>query len=331
LDWLTGIGSQGQARAKSARTLRRETVWCWRIEPRIEPTGEVYGWLQLDGLYAAGMCVLIAASISGPVIWGWCDREKQPAWAVLLCRCPPPEAVVCDGQPGLLAALKTCWPKTRVQRCLVHVLRDVKTHLTQHPKTPAGKALLRLAKELTGISTAEAAAEWLARLDAWWQGFGHLTTQKTFRAEISEAEVPPWAKPTQKWWYTHARLRRAWRLLERLARERTLFAFCDPELAHLGIPSTTNRIEGAINAQLRRLLGHHRGMPPAHQQRAIEWWLYLHHEHHAPPETLIRAEHWQPPKKTSTPEPDQPAGYDTGLSAEEGLWPRKGWAGRPHR
>ena len=35
-----------------------------------------------------------------------------------------------------------------------------------------------------------------------------------------------------------------------------------------------------------------------------------------------------PPTRVDPDEPIGPAHYDTGLTAEEGLWARKGWAGR---
>lgn len=75
-------------------------------------------------------------------------------------------------------------------------------------------------------------------------------------------------------------------------------------------------------------------MSSAHQRRAIEWWCYLHSEAPKAPADLIRPEHYTPkparPAKTIEPSPG-PASYDTGLTAEEGLWTRSGWAGRSHR
>jgi len=291
----------------------------------------VHDWLQLDGFYAAGLCCLIGLSPDGPVAWQWCDREKHASWAALLHQLPAPRVVVCDGQPGLLSAIADVWPSTVVQRCLVHVLRDVKTNLTTHPRTPAGQSLLRLATHLTRITSIAEAGDWLVTLNAWWQSFGELTTQRTYRVDVADTDVPSWAKPTQTWWYTHARLRRAYRLLTRLAHHGDLFRFLDPALAGTAVPATTNRIEGGINAQLRRLLGCHRGMPPAHQRRAIEWWLWLRWADHPTPASLIRPEHIHPPTPTPEPEPDGPTLWGDSLTAEEGLWARKGWAGRSHR
>lgn len=96
--------------------------------------------------------------------------------------------------------------------------------------------------------------------------------------------------------------------------------------------STTNRIEGGTNAQLRLMLRSHRGMSEKHQKRAIEWYLYLHSENPVPPAGLIRPEQHTParlPAQTAVEHPDGPEEYGNAATAEEGLWARTGWAGRP--
>ncbi|CAH0176834.1 hypothetical protein SRABI83_01328 [Arthrobacter sp. Bi83] len=138
-------------------------------------------------------------------------------------------------------------------------------------------------------------------------------------------------RSNQSWWYTHDRLRKAYRLLERLSQAGTLFTYLEAEYAGLDIASTTNRIEGGTNAQLRLLLRAHRGTSEEHQKRAIEWYLYLHSEQPRPPTKLIQDRHYGPAKtKASAPTERDPGPelYSTGLSPEEGLWHRTGWAGR---
>lgn len=39
--------------------------------------------------------------------------------------------IAVDGNPGLLAALKTCFPGVKVQRCTVHKLRNIANHCPQ--------------------------------------------------------------------------------------------------------------------------------------------------------------------------------------------------------
>lgn len=105
-------------------------------------------------------------------------------------------------------------------------------------------------------------------------------------------------RANQAWRYTHDRLRKAYRLLERLSQARTLFTYLRREFTGLQIASTTNRIEGGSNAQLRLLLRAHRGMSEEHRKRAIEWHLYLHSEQPLPPAKLIQASHYRTAKTT---------------------------------
>lgn len=237
--------------------------------------------------------------------------------------------MITDGGSGIAAALSDCWSETAVQRCLVHVQRNVRTYLTSRPRTEAGKALLRLGRALTRISTPAQAAAWLGHLNDWYQDHGRLVRARTYRSANNLA--PAWVRANQTWWFTHDRLRKAYRLLERLSQAGTLFTYLRTEFTGLDIASTTNRIEGGTNAQLRLLLRAHRGMSEVHQKRAIEWYLYLHSENPVRPTRLIRQEHHTPKRLPAQPAPEQPHGpeeYGHGASAEEGLWARKGWAGR---
>lgn len=330
LGWLMGKDSQAEyVREGADRTFRRRTAWCWNIAPQIPVTGEVHDQIQVDGIYVGSWCCLIAVSGDFVLGWQWCDTEKKAAWAALLARFPAPTVVITDGGAGIAAALSECWSETAVQRCLVHVQRNVRTYLTGRPRTEAGKALLRLGRALTRITTAAEAAGWLGGLNDWHQAHGHLVRARTYRN--GSAVVPGWVRANQTWWFTHDRLRKAYRLLERLSQAGTLFTYLRAEHTGLNIAPTTNRIEGGTNAQLRLLLRAHRGMSEDHQKRAIEWYLYLHSEKPVPPAALIAAHHYEAPRTKQTMNADSDPGperYSTGISAEEGLWARKGWAGR---
>lgn len=327
LGWLAGTDSQ-QDVGTSARTFRRTHAWCWNVDPRIAVTGEIYDEIQLDGIYVTGgWCALIAIADGKVIGWQWCDYEKSAAWIALIEAFPPPRVVVIDGGSGLASALKQVWPDTAVQRCLVHVQRNVRSYLTTRPRTDAGKTLWALARTLTRIRTREQGAHWEVKLHDWHQVYGHLTRAKTY----ANATVvrPAWAPSTSAWWWTHDRLRKAYRLLERLVRQGVLFTYLGEDLQPYGISSTTNMIEGGINAQLRELLHRHRGMPTDHARRAIEWWCYLHSPRPAPPSSLIRPEHHKPaPTAIAIHDDPTPGDYGTTATAEEGLWARKGWAGR---
>jgi hypothetical protein len=182
LGWLLGTSSQSAAASfGTPRSFRRRTVWCWNIAPEIPVAGEVHDQIQVDGIYVGSWCCLIAVAGDHVLGWQWCDTEKKAAWGALLARFPAPTVVVTDGGSGIAAALSECWGETAVQRCLVHVQRNVRTYLTGRPRTDAGKALLRLGRALTRITTAAEATAWLSGLNDWHQSYGHLVKARTYR------------------------------------------------------------------------------------------------------------------------------------------------------
>lgn len=303
-------------------------AWCWNIRPRFPVTGEFYDQTKLDGIYIGSWYCLIAISPAGVIGYQWCDTEKRPAWEALLQRFPAPAAVVTDDGTGLLSARKYAWPETRVQRCLVHVQRNVRTYLTTRPRTVPGKELRQLSLALTRISTTEQAIAWLTELTEFHQHHRGLIYARTYRGQHTGV-IPPRVRPGQKSWFTHNRLRKAYTLLERCAKHQELFTYLEPEV-DFKAASTTNRIESSINAQLRLLLRHHRGIPEEHMQRAVEWFLYLHTQDPQVPHQLIEKHHYHPQPKKPTPaeEPSGPELYGQATSAEEGLWGRSGWGGK---
>ena len=77
--------------------------------------------------------------------------------------------------------------------------------------------------------------------------------------------------------YTHERLRKARRSLSSLVSAGTLFTYLDPGLTKAGpLPSTNNRIEGGVNAQLRAVLRNHRGLTSLKRVKAVFWWCHAH-------------------------------------------------------
>ena len=331
LQWLLGKDEQALFSPGQGRSFRRHTQWCWNVEPVLTPTGEVHEQIQMDGIYLGrGWCCLIAIANGKTLGWQWCDSEKKVAWVALLEQFPAPQVVIIDGGSGLASALAQAWPQTRVQRCLVHVQRNVRTYLTMRPRTDAGRALRRISLALTRIRTREQATHWMQVLQEWHHQFGELIKERTYPTGPGGLR-PKGVKVTQTWWYTHTRLRSAYKLLERLVRSGELFTYLDPKFEGMNIDSTTNHIEGGFNTQLRALLRNHRGMPPSHAKRAIEWWLYTRSEKPAEPHTFIQPEHHNP-KLVVKEAPEEAIGPEligTALSETEGLWVRKGWAGRP--
>jgi len=313
LSWLLSKDSQAEAtNTKSGRTLRRDTAWCWNIQPSIPPVTAHYDEILVDGIYVGSWCLLIAVSNTLEVLgWQWCARESTAAWSALFERIPRPAIVVCDGGSGIAAAIKTVWPGTITQRCVFHIMMNVRQHLTLNPRTPAGIRLSQLARKLSQVQTEDDAMAWMLKLEAWWQGHGHLTKLKTFDGN--------------KWWFTHDRLRKAWHVLHTVTKNRTLFTYVS-----FGNNRTTSPLEGGINNGIRAVLRNHRGMSEEHMKRAAEWFLTLKAHEKQNIYDLIKTADPAPnkTKKQVIEEPIGPATYGTGLEASEGLWLRSGWAGR---
>lgn len=309
--WLTGKQTQAEIDSTTTgRTFRRDTAWCWDVEPRLEPATTIFHAVLVDGIWIGEYCLLIALSDTGNVLaWQWSGGESVAAWKALLNQIAAPGILVSDGGTGLPTALAVCWPETKHQRCLFHLQMNVSRHLTRTPRTDAGRALRALVMRLSEIHDEDAAIAWQLKLEQWWQAFGHLTRERTmFR--------------NGQWGFTHDRLRKAWQLIRRVSRNDTLFTWIT-----YGNPRTTSPLEGGINSQIRDLLRRHRGMSEHHRRRAVEWFLVLHE---LPLEQALAIAQAKPaPDPVTAPdEPNGPALYDTGLDANEGLWLRTGWAGR---
>lgn len=331
VSWLVGKASQAEMDGTATgRSFRRRIAWCWDLNPVLPVTGEVFDEVQLDGFnLRTGWCLLVASVHARPVAFQWAGSENQAAWGALLARIPAPVVVVSDGGSGLKAALEEHWPDTRIQRCLVHVQRGVRRYVTTRAKTPAGRALWGLTLKLTRVKDIAGMNAWLMLLSQWEAEFLPLTKQRTYARD--GVIRPSWARPGQKWWFTHQRLRSGHQVLSRLVKTNHLFTFLDPALDGLQIASTTNQIEGGINSPMRDLLKRHRGLSEQHQKRALEWWLYTHCNATGAPTAMLDAARGAPADQPHGPDPDEnnelddPPRYDTALTAEEGLWNRSGW------
>ena len=305
-----------------------KSAWCWQVQvPKPSVTGEVYNQVLLDGIYLSyGWCLITATNGKQVIDWQWCQRENAPAYQALMNRLPAPMVVVTDGGAGVAKALCLTWPESRIQRCLFHIRANTITDLTRKPKTVAGKALLALTNQLLTIKTPQEAANWIRLLHQWHQLYQDLINEKTY-------STGPNTKT--RWWWTHERLRRAYKRLERLSRTEHLFTYLEPEFANKNIDHTTNQLEGGINAPIRRLLNTHRGLSEPHMKKAIQWLLNQKSIDPANPIKYLTNQHKhldQEKLAQPIPHPTNPPQYDNAIDynpkhQDESLHIRKGWTG----
>lgn len=257
------------------RTFRRRTSEFWRLWPMPSQTGELHRVVYVDGIYLArDLVILIASSDTYILSWYMARAETSKAWEALLAPIPAPTLVVTDGGPGFQKAQKKVWPDTRVQRCVFHAFCQVKRYTTSRPRLQAGVELYGLAKELLHLKTLHQAERWFERYMQWCEKWAEFLEERSWQEG--------------KYDYTHIRLRKARSSLSRLLSQGTLFTYLDPELAREGpLPSTNNRIEGGVNAQLRGLLRNHRGLSLMRRVKAVFWWCYLHSENPLPAKEIL--------------------------------------------
>ena len=276
LSWLLGRGRQSDMPG-GGRTFRRKAARFWEIwpmPPKIEVARRV---VFVDGIHLGRKAVVLIASDDEHALgWHLCRSENSRAWAALMSRVAAPEVVVSDGGDGFAKALRRTWPNTKHQRCVFHAFCQVRRYTTTRPKTPAGVELYALAKALLSITALKEADGWVQALLAWserWDSF------------LAEASIGEDGKTR----LTHEGLVKDRRSLARLVNAGALFTYLDPALTASGpLPSTNNRIEGGVNAQLRAMLRDHRGLSIERRLKAIFWWCYMRSPSPLPAAEILR-------------------------------------------
>ena len=261
--WLLSKESQVDMPGQG-RTFRRRCARFWAIWPMPEAVDEACRVVYVDGIWVASDCVaLIACSDEFVLSWHLARAETTAAWRSLLSRVAAPEVVVTDGGSGFAAAVAAEWPSTKVQRCVFHAFCQVKRCTTTRPKLQAGRELYGIALDLMHIETLHQAELWRERYLDWCGFWADFLEDATL---VDGRRV-----------YTHERLRKARRSLSSLVSAGTLFTYLDPGLTKAGpLPSTNNRIEGGVNAQLRAILRNHRGLTSLKRVKAVFWWCHAH-------------------------------------------------------
>jgi len=264
--WLTSKASLAdiaKQNAVSPRTLLRwfEPLWRHAPVPRIRTPVRV---LVLDATSVVPReCTLLIAGNNDrlePVSWMPVVRECHESWSTFLLELArasvEPSVVVCDGQRGLLKAIREVWPRANIQRCLVHVIRQASGWLTQNPKTRAGLELFILVRHLSQIRTKRQKRKWIRSFKYWYRKHDRFLKERTYAV-------------SGRWWYTHRKLRGTRSLLRNAVPD--LFRFVtDPS-----IPKTSNHVEGGINSRLKELFRCHRGFSPTKKLALASWYLAL--------------------------------------------------------
>ena len=191
VSWLRGGRTQEEC---GGRGFRKRVAWCRKLEPLIDQPPSKRHVLMADGTYVSHnhcLLVLMDGSTGEVIRYRWCAHETIAAYRALFHDVPAPDVLTCDGMRGMQTAAGAEWPKTRLQRCLVHVQRDARRDLTLKPKTQAGKELRKLSLELTRIETAEQAARWAEALERMARALAHAGQREDHGEEGTASSQGP--------------------------------------------------------------------------------------------------------------------------------------------
>ncbi|WP_295906377.1 transposase [uncultured Alistipes sp.] len=103
------------------------------------------------------------------------------------------ESVTCDGAPNIIKAVREVCPEAILQRCTVHVAREIETWITRKPQTVAAQELLELVHLLNGVQTHDEAQLWIRAFVDWHRQHEPFINEKTVDEESG------------RWWFTHKR------------------------------------------------------------------------------------------------------------------------------
>jgi len=157
-------------------------------------------------------------------------------------------AIVCDGRRGLLSS----FGYIPVQMCQFHQVAIIRRYITKKPRTQASIELNQIVRLMT--KTDKESFE--GTLNEWFIKWEDFLNERTFNKE------------TCKSFYTHKRLRSAYRSIK--TNLKWLFTWYD--YFELNIPNTTNAIDGHF-ANLKNKLRNHNGLNIKRKKRFIDEFL----------------------------------------------------------
>jgi hypothetical protein len=155
------------------------------------------------------------------------------------------QSITCDGRKGVIGL----FPDIPCQLCQFHQVKTITRYLTRKPKLEAAIELRSLALKLTKTEK----ENFIGQLQMWkdkWDKF------------LNERSI---SSTTGKSFYTHKRLRSAYFSLKRNIAH--LFVFQDYK--ELGIPNTTNMLDGTF-ADLKNKLRNHNGLNINRKKKFID-------------------------------------------------------------
>lgn len=257
--------------SRSTETRKRQL--CMKLGTTLPPiTGEVYDWIMIDATWLAHSAVGIVRTRSHVIYWEFHPKEGLSMWLSILGKIPKPGCVVCDGQKGMLEAIRRLWGEDMViQRCHFHIKQNLRRALTSHREDPAVRDLRFLFNIMEQIKTPEQKQLFNTFFEMFNRAYGE---------RIHSYCMKPCPKGTLFPKYYYPRLHTTYQQLADLIAKDQIFTFIT--YPYLNIPNTTNQLEGGINSCISELLLVHRGLSYKGQRYLINAFLWSKTEFNKP-------------------------------------------------
>ena len=265
-DWIVGKSTFSQLikdSPYSERTLKRyfyeQLPRCpiWHIQRREKVN------LLIDGTYFTNKVCLVLyrdANIRMTIFYRLTDGERFGELKEDLQNIKRTgieiESVTCDGAANILKAVREVCPEAVLQRCTVHITREIETWITRKPQSEAARELLEIVRLLNCVVTPNDAHFWIKAFVEWYRKYETFISQKTFDEESGH------------WWYTHKMLHRSVVHIKRALPNMFNYTL------HGHVPKSSNSIE-AFFGHLKDNLRIHRGLSKQHFKDFVKWYLFL--------------------------------------------------------
>jgi len=155
------------------------------------------------------------------------------------------EAIVLDGRPGV----RQLFSDVPIQMCHFHQKQIITRYLTNNPKLEAGIEL----KKITDALCKTNERDFKEAINNWHQKWSSFLKERT---------TDPLAG---NWFYTHKRLRSAYRSLK----INLPYLFTYQKYSEFNIPNTTNSLDGCF-AYLKELVRVHRGINKTLKRKIVQ-------------------------------------------------------------
>jgi hypothetical protein len=157
-----------------------------------------------------------------------------------------------DGWVGISAAFKEVYPSAVLQRCLVHIQRQVKNYISMNPKSQAGRGLKRL-------MVYDMLSDPLIFPDLW------VNWKTKHQSYINEKTI----KPSGWWRYTHTKLKKAIAHVDNALSD--MFQFYN--LSNPDIARSSNQLEWYFGVFAEEWIKEHKWLSPKRLDSFIALWI----------------------------------------------------------